>query len=107
MIQIKTAEEFQKEVLEAKVPVVVDFWAAWCAPCKMLAPVMEELAAEYEGKAKIIKVNVDEASDLARSYEIMSIPTLLFFKEGKIVDTNIGASPKPVIAEKLNNLLGG
>ncbi|MBN2380432.1 thioredoxin [candidate division WOR-3 bacterium] len=105
MIQVKTVEEFQKEVIEVQVLVIVDFWANWCPPCKMLAPVLEELANEYENRVRIVKVDVDEARDLARHYDVMSIPTVLFFKEGKIVDTSIGAVPKAVLVEKLKPYL--
>ncbi|MBD3286801.1 thioredoxin [candidate division WOR-3 bacterium] len=107
MIQIKTAEEFKKEVLQAEIPVVVDFWADWCPPCKMLAPVMEELARDYDGKAKVVKVDVDQVRELAGKYEVMSIPTVLFFKQGKVCDINVGAVPKAVLAEKIDSLLSG
>jgi len=90
-----TDATFQTEVMEAKEAVVVDFWAPWCGPCRMIAPVLEELAGEYEGKVKIGKVNVDEHQDAARQYGIASIPTLLLFKNGQLVDRAIGAMPKP------------
>lgn len=105
MIEVKTADEFKKEVLEAGVPVLVDFWATWCQPCVILAPVMEELAADYEGRAKIVKVDVDEARELAQNHQVMSIPTVVFFKRGEIKDRSIGAVPKEVLAEKLDALL--
>ncbi len=107
MIEVKTAEEFKREVLEADVPVLVDFWAAWCQPCVILAPVMEELAADYDGRVKIIKVNVDEARELAQNHQVMSIPTVVFFKQGKIKDRSIGAVPKEILAGKLDALLEG
>ncbi|MCK4232535.1 thioredoxin [candidate division WOR-3 bacterium] len=107
MIEVKTAEEFKREVLEADVPVLVDFWAAWCQPCVILAPVMEELAADYDGRVKIIKVNVDEARELAQNHQVMSIPTVVFFKQGEIKDRSIGAVPKQILAEKLDALLEG
>ena len=107
MIEVKTAEEFKKEVLEAEVPVLVDFWAAWCQPCVILAPVMEELAADYDGRVKIVRVNVDEARELAQNHQIMSIPTVVFFKQGEIKDRSIGAVPKQILAEKLDVLLEG
>lgn len=107
MIEVKTAEEFKREVLEADEPVLVDFWAAWCQPCVILAPVMEELAADYDGRVKIIKVNVDEARELAQNHQVMSIPTVVFFKQGEIKDRSIGAVPKQILAEKLDALLEG
>jgi thioredoxin 1 len=105
MIEVKTAEEFKKEVLEADLPVVVDFWATWCQPCQILGPVLEELAADYDGRAKIVKVNVDEARELAQNHQVMSIPTVVFFKRGEIKDRSIGAVPKQIFAEKLDALL--
>jgi thioredoxin 1 len=105
MFHIKTEEDFKREVLEAKVPVLVDFWASWCHPCTILGPVIEELAKDYDSKAKVFKVNVDESRELAQAYNIMSIPTVIFFKNGQIVDRSIGAVPKEVLSEKLNALL--
>ncbi len=85
---------------------MVDFWAPWCGPCRMIAPVIEELAADYEGKANICKVNTDEEQDLAVKYGIRSIPTILFFKDGEQVDTMVGASSKQAFQEKLDSLIG-
>ena len=93
-----TAENFD-EVLESGKPVLVDFWATWCGPCKMLAPIIEEIANEYEGKAKVAKVNVDEQSALAAKYGIMSIPTLILFKNGEIADKTVGLKTKEQIKE--------
>ena len=84
---------------------MVDFWAPWCGPCRMIAPVIEELAADFEGKAKICKVNTDEEQDLAVKFGIRSIPTILFFKDCQVVDTMIGASSKQAFTDKINSLL--
>lgn len=87
-------ENFKKEVLESGIPVLVDFWAEWCMPCRMVAPVIEEIAREYHGKLKVCKLNVDEAANTASDYDIMGIPTLLVFKNGKIAEKIVGALPK-------------
>lgn len=87
-------ENFKKEVLESKVPVLVDFWAEWCMPCRMVAPVVEEIAKEYQGKLKVCKLNVDEARNTASDYGIMSIPTIAIFKNGKVINKVVGALPK-------------
>ncbi|ACF14370.1 thioredoxin [Chloroherpeton thalassium ATCC 35110] len=102
---VATDQNFQSEVLQSDVPVLVDFWAVWCGPCRMIAPVIEELASEYEGKAKIAKLNVDENPQISMAYGIRSIPTLLIFKNGEVVDQLVGAVPKNVIAGKLNSQL--
>lgn len=100
-----TDENFETEVVNADVPVLVDFWATWCGPCRMIAPAIEELANEYEGRAKVVKVDVDNAQKTAQGFGIRSIPTLLIFKEGKIADQLVGAVPKSAIEEKLNAVL--
>lgn len=100
-----TKENFKKEILESEIPVFLDFWAEWCMPCRMMLPIVEELSKEYEKKIKFGKINVDEENELAEKYMIMSIPTFLFMKKGKVVDKIIGAVPKSMLVEKLNKLL--
>ena len=99
-----TEQDFEREVIERsrEIPVVVDFWAEWCGPCRMVAPVLEKLATEYQGKARIGKVNVDEQSSLAARYGIQSIPTMLLFKNGKVVEQYVGAAPREVLAKLLD-----
>lgn len=96
-VQKTSIESWEKDVLRSNIPVLVDFWADWCGPCRMVAPVLEELAGEYDGKIRFLKLNVDENQDVAREYEIYSIPTLLLFKDGQVVGQHIGAAPKDVI----------
>ncbi len=96
---------FEQEVLKAEIPVLVDFWAEWCGPCKMIAPAINELAGEYAGKAKIAKLDVDSNQVVASQYGIRSIPSLLIFKNGRVVDQIVGALPKQRIKERLDAAL--
>jgi thioredoxin 1 len=97
-----TDDNFDSEVLKSDKPVLVDFWAVWCGPCRMIAPIVEELANEYDGKAKIGKLDVDNNQQVSIKYGVRSIPTILIFKDGQIKDTIIGAVPKNMIVQKLN-----
>lgn len=103
-VAVSTAE-FEREVLQSPVPVLVDFWAVWCGPCRMVAPHVDAIAEEFAGKAKVFKVDTDAEPDVAARYGIMSIPTLLFFKDGKVADQIVGAVPKSAIAERLQRLI--
>ena len=96
-----TNENFQNEVLKSEIPVLVDFWAAWCGPCRMVAPIVEEIAKEYMGKVKVGKINVDEQPELASAFRIASIPTIMIFKNGKIIDTVIGYQSKERLVQHL------
>jgi len=100
-----TDSNFETEVRESKIPVMVDFYADWCGPCKMMAPLVEELAGSYEGKCRIGKCNTDENPKLVNEFKIMSIPTFIFFKEGKAVETAIGAISKSELEEKIKQVL--
>jgi len=100
-----TSAEFDQQVLKSEVPVLVDFWAEWCGPCKAIGPSIEQLAGEYDGKAKVYKVDVDSDGDLASKYNVMSIPALLVFKGGKEVDRMVGAAPKQQIAQLIDRAL--
>lgn len=100
------SKNFKDQVLSSDLPVLVDFWAEWCVPCKMISPIIEEIEKEYEGKIKVVKLNVDENQEIAIEYGIMSIPTLAFFVKGNIIDEIVGAVPKSVIVEKLQEIVG-
>lgn len=99
------SKAFRSEVLESAVPVLVDFSATWCGPCQMMGPVLEQLSAEYGEKAKILKVDIDASADLAMEYQIMSVPNMIFFKNGEKQDAVIGAVPAAVLKEKLDKLV--
>ena len=100
-----TDDSFQSEVVQSSIPVLVDFWAVWCGPCRMVAPIVDELAVEYEGRVKVGKVDVDSEQKIAADYGIRSIPTLLIFKDGELADQIVGAVPKKQLVEKLEALL--
>ena len=100
-----TTGTFEAEVVKSAIPVVADFWAEWCGPCRMIAPVLEALAKDYKDKLKVVKINVDEEPDLASRYGIQSIPTMLFFKGGQMVKQQIGAVPRPVLEKIVKELV--
>ena len=100
-----TDDNFEKEVLNSNLPVLIDFWAVWCGPCKIIAPVVEQLAEEYSGKLKVGKLDVDNNQEASIKYGVRSIPTLLIFKNGQVKETIIGAVPKAQIIQKINSLI--
>ncbi len=100
-----TELNFKKEVLESQIPVLVDFWAEWCVPCKMIEPIVEEIGKEYSGKIKVVRVNVDDNQNIAIQYGIMSIPTLMVFVNGKVEEQIVGAVPKRVILSKIQRFI--
>ena len=106
MAMIINEDTFQKEVLESDIPVLVDFFAEWCGPCKMLAPVLEELSAEYAGKVKVCKCDIDKSMALAARFQVQAVPTLAFFKGGQLAEIAAGALPKAALAAKMNGYAG-
>lgn len=106
MVMEITQANFSKEVLESSLPVMIDMWAPWCGPCRMVAPVVEAISKEYEGKLKVGKINTDENMELASQYGITGIPSLLFFKSGQEVDRVVGALPKDRLTQKVKEVLG-
>jgi thioredoxin 1 len=105
MIMEINEKNFENEVLKSNLPILVDFWAPWCAPCQMIAPVLEDIAKEYEGKIKLAKVNIQENENLANQYGIMAIPYLKIFKDGRAVDEIIGFQSKEAIVERIKSVL--
>jgi thioredoxin 1 len=100
-----SSSEFEKEVLKSQVPTVVDFYADWCGPCRMVSPIIEALSSEYDGRVKFVKVNTDDNPDIAMKYGIMSIPTIIVFKNGQVASTIIGAGPATMYKQKIDTVL--
>lgn len=100
-----TDSNFEQEVLESNVPVLIDFWAAWCGPCRLINPIVEALATEYSGRVKIAKLHIDDHPEIATQYQISAVPTLLIFNQGKVVDGVVGVATQKVLAAKLDALL--
>jgi thioredoxin 1 len=104
--EIRTVEEFEREVLASDIPVLVDFWAPWCAPCRMLAPTIDKLAEEYAGKVKVVKVNTDELPMVAMQYGIRGIPTVMLFVNGDVADVKVGHQPEAVFKSRIERVIG-
>jgi thioredoxin 1 len=104
--EIRSPQEFEMEVLQSDIPVLVDFWAPWCGPCRMLTPTIEELAQEYEGRVKVVKVNTDELPMIAMQYGIRGIPTVMLFVNGDVADVKVGVQPKQVYEAMIERVLG-
>ena len=100
-----TDKNFDAEVMKSELPVLVDFWAEWCGPCRMISPIIDQIADEYKGKLKVVKLNVDEAQELAMKYSVMSIPTLMVFKKGQVMDQVIGAMSKDQLTDRIKQSL--
>ena len=105
LVKTVSDDSFQADVVQSATPVLVDFWAPWCGPCKAIAPILEELASTYQGKLQIAKISVDDNQEVPASFGIRNIPTILFFKDGKMVDKQIGATPKASLKAKVEALL--
>lgn len=105
MVNIVTDNDFAEVVLKSELPVMVDLWAEWCGPCRMIHPILDEMSEEFSGRALIVKLNVDQNKETAMEYGIRNIPTVLFFKNGELVDKQVGAVPKSKFVEKLNAIL--
>jgi|SRR5579875_838948 thioredoxin 1 len=104
-VEAVTEQTFEAQVLKSAIPVLVDFWAAWCGPCRMIAPIVEELASEYEGRLKVFKLDVDENGDIAARYSIMSIPTLGLFRGGELIERIVGYMPKEQLKKRIDAAL--